>query len=89
MTRKGFVRRGNRRGGVFINYEDVDKWSKYAWVAYFSLLCSAREAYAIYKKSGCEDCRQIALRRMKNVREFRELSRSLASARKVYREEYP
>lgn len=90
MTKhSGIVRRGNRRGGVFINSEDVDEWRKYAWVAYVSLLRSAREAYVMYKKYGNEVYKRIVLRRMKDVREFRELCRALTGARKVYREERP
>lgn len=89
MTRKGFVRRGNRRGGVFIDADDVNEWRKYAWFTYFNLLRFAREACAIYKKYGGETYRQIALRRMKNVRECREFCRALAAPRMVYREERP
>lgn len=90
MTKhSGIVRRGNRRVGVFINSEDASEWSKHAWYVYFFLLRSAREACAMYKKHGNEFYKRIALRRMKDVREFFKLCRALTGARKVYREERP
>lgn len=89
IKRSSIVRRGNRRGGVFIDAEDANKWIKHAWYVYFFLLRSAREACAMYKKHGNEFYKRIALSRMKNVRECLELCRAIAGARKVYREERP
>lgn len=89
IKHSGIVRRGNRRGGVFIDAEDVNEWRMYAWIAYFDLLHFAKEACAMYKKYGKEVYKRIALSRMKNVRECLELCRALTGARKVYREERP
>ena len=89
MTRKGFVRRGNRRGGVFIPIEDARRLGRQAWLAYFCAVDAAKKSMAMYKKYGEKVWRDLALKELAQARECRELCRALASARKVYREERP
>lgn len=89
MTRKGFVRRGNRRGGVFIDADDAIKWSGYAWLAYFCAVDAAKKSMAMYKKYGEKVWRDLALKELAQARECRELCRALAAPRMVYREERP
>lgn len=89
IKHSSIVRRGNRRGGVFIDAEDAIKWSGYAWLAYYTSVNSAKKACAMYKKCGKSVWRKLALDDLARARECRELCRALAAPRMIYREERP
>jgi hypothetical protein len=89
MTRKGFVRRGNRRGGVFIDADEAIRLCGRVWFAYYGVINSAKKAMALYKKYGDEVCRRLAIDYLEDARGCRELCYALAGPRKIYREERP
>ena len=89
MTRKGFVRRGNRRVGIFIPIEDARRWGRQAWLAYFCAVDAAKKSMAMYKKCGKKVWRNLAMKELAQARECRRLCRALAAPRMVYREERP
>lgn len=89
MTKKCIVRRGNRRGGVFIASEDAIKWLSHACSLYFSAIKNAKNAMIRYELYGNDFEKRFALCEMKRARECRELCRALAAPRMVYREERP
>lgn len=89
MTRKGFVRRGNRRGGVFIDADEAIRLGGCVWLAYYGVINSAKKAMALYKKYGDEVYKRLAIDDLEEARECLRLCRALAGPRKVYREEYP
>lgn len=86
---KNIVRRGNRRGGVFIAYEDARRYGWIVWLASFCAVDTAKKAMAMYKKYGEKAWRRLALKELAKARECRELCMALSAPRMVYREERP
>lgn len=89
MTKISVVRRGNRRGGIFIPIEDARRWGRQAWLAYFCAVDAAKKSMAMYRKCGKNVWRKSALHELAQARECRRLCRALAGPRMVYREEMP